>query len=130
MTRVSDACPCDSGRTAESCCLPVIRGVPADTAEALMRSRYTAFTLGETDYLLKSWSAATRPPRVEIDPDQRWLGLKIKRIEAGGPDDTEGVVEFVARYKIDGRGFRLHETSRFRKESGQWVYVDGVIAGN
>jgi len=92
-----------------------------------MRSRYVAYVLGRTDYILFTWHPRTRPPR--LDPDSasvRWLGLKIRRVEAGTPQDSQGLVEFVARYKIGGRAHRLHETSRFVKEDGRWFYLDAV----
>ena len=93
-----------------------------------MRSRYTAFALNNIAYLDTSWHPATRPSSIETDDKVRWLGLKIKRTEQGRTDDDEGIVEFVARYKIDGRGHRLHEISRFVKENGQWLYLDGEMA--
>jgi SEC-C motif-containing protein len=92
-----------------------------------MRSRYVAYVLDRTDYILATWHPRTRP--THLDPDSapvRWLGLKIRRIEAGTPQDSEGIVEFVARYKIGGRAQRLHETSRFLKEDGLWFYLDAV----
>jgi len=97
------------------------------TAEALMRSRYTAYVLGNESYLSKTWHPNTRPDDLDADDGGRWLGLKIIRTEAGGPEDETGLVEFVARYKIGGRGHRLHETSRFVGYEGRWVYVDGEI---
>ena len=90
-----------------------------------MRSRYAAYVEAARDYLLASWHPDTRPPRLDLDPDQRWLGLKILSTEAGGADDEAGVVEFVARSKVAGRGQRLHEISRFSRYRGAWVYVDG-----
>lgn len=99
-----------------------------------MRSRYTAFALGEVDYLLHSWHPRTRPKHLRLDPDQRWLGLKIKAVEAGGESDATGLVSFAARYKIAGKGNRLEERSRFERlaadaftPGGRWVYVDGEL---
>ncbi|WP_462322296.1 YchJ family protein [Halochromatium sp.] len=97
------------------------------TAEALMRSRYTAFAVGDFDYLRRSWHSSTRPTELASDPAPTWLGLKILTTEAGGPEATEGRVEFVARYRLGGRAFRLHERSRFLREDGAWRYVDGVL---
>ncbi len=109
-----------------ACCLPFISGeCAAATAEQLMRSRYTAFTRQQADYLLDTWHPATRPSRVRFDPAQRWLGLRIVDTDAGGAGDDHGEVEFVARFKIDGRGHRLHERSRFEKLDGRWYYRDG-----
>jgi SEC-C motif-containing protein len=94
-----------------------------------MRSRYSAYVLQREDYLLATWHRTTRPAvldLVRVTPAQ-WLGLKVLRVEAGTATDQEGVVEFVARYKVQGRAERLHETSRFVREEGRWLYVDGVM---
>lgn len=92
-----------------------------------MRSRYVAYALGLEAYLLDTWHPTTRPASLDLDkePKPRWLGLSIKRHEL--QDDTHALVEFVARYKIDGRAYRRHETSRFVRENGRWFYVDGDI---
>ncbi len=92
-----------------------------------MRSRYTAYVIGNAEYLRQTWAPEARPPQLELDVKQKWLGLKVKRVEGGSAEDDSGIVEFVARYKIDGRGHRLHETSEFRKDSGHWLYVSGSI---
>ena len=91
-----------------------------------MRSRYAAFVLGLDEYLLETWHPDTRPASLgPIDPGTRWLGLEVR---AHRPlDDTHATVEFVARSRSAGRGHRLHETSRFVREGGQWFYVDGTI---
>jgi len=129
----SASCPCGSGQTYERCCGRYIEaGDAPSSAEALMRSRYTAFVRGNAAYLLRTWHPSTRPPELELELDGaglRWLGLAIKRCERGGPDDTEGTVEFVARMKRAGRAARLHEISRFVREDGQWFYVDGELRG-
>ena len=90
-----------------------------------MRSRYSAFVLCDEPYLRQTWHPDTRPSRVRFDPDQRWLGLRIKSTCDGGVDDEKGEVEFVARYKVHGRGARLHESSRFCRVDGLWYYLDG-----
>ncbi len=90
-----------------------------------MRSRYTAYVRENEAYLLASWHPSTRPKAVKIVPNQKWLGLKIKRTEQGKAEDTIGVVEFVARFKVFGKGHRLHEVSRFEKTEDGWKYVDG-----
>ncbi len=90
-----------------------------------MRSRYSAFAVGDESYLLQTWHPDTRPSRVRLDEKQRWLGLSIRATEAGGPGDPGGTVEFVARFKVDGKGHRLHEISRFEKIDGRWYYLDG-----
>ncbi|XOV88009.1 MAG: YchJ family protein [Pseudomonadota bacterium] len=120
MTR----CPCDSGLPAGECCEPILQGDEALTAVALMRSRYTAYVREDAEYLLYSWHPRTRPREVRFPENQKWLGLAIKRQEAGGEQDEEGLVEFVARFKIAGRGHRMHEISRFTRFEGRWVYLD------
>lgn len=123
-------CPCLSGLPYGECCGPLHRGVrAAGTAEALMRSRYSAFAVLDVDYLLASWHASTRPPSLSLDADQRWLRLKILAVDGGGPFDSVGTVEFVAGYRPGGgeRG-SLREVSRFVREDGQWFYVDGEVA--
>lgn len=123
----SEACPCGSGQSYAQCCAPLHQGQPAATAEALMRSRYSAFVMANADYLLLSWHSTTRPAgdELEFDPRCRWLGLTIKGHQQ--QDDSHATVEFVARYQVNGRAFRLHETSNFVREQGQWRYVDGLI---
>lgn len=95
------------------------------TAEQLMRSRYTAYTLGRLDYLRETWHPTTRRSDLDRSESVTWLGLKVLHTEAGGADDDRGLVEFVARYKIAGRAHRLHEISRFHRRGGRWLYVDG-----
>ena len=95
-----------------------------------MRSRYTAYVLADEAYLRKTWHPDTCPVDMDLSMSadgDRWLGLKIKRTEAGGVGDETGMVEFVARYKVAGKGYRLHETSRFSRHGGRWVYLDGVV---
>jgi SEC-C motif-containing protein len=124
-------CYCGSDQPLAACCgLYINGGKKPETAEQLMRSRYTAYVLSREDYLLRTWYAATRPPALSLKDASpvKWLGLKILRTEAGGADDREGVVEFVARYSINGKAERLHEVSRFLRDEGQWRYVDGQIA--
>jgi len=121
------ACPCGSGRALSACCGRYHAGEPAPDAVSLMRSRYSAYVLGLEDYLLATWHPATRPAVLELDatPRPHWLGLAVK---AHTPqDETHATVEFVARYKLNGRAFKLHETSRFEKVDGRWLYVDGEI---
>jgi len=121
------ACPCGSGRALSDCCGRYHASEPAPDAERLMRSRYSAFVLGLEDYLRVTWHPATRPAALELDatPRPQWLGLAVK---AHVPlDETHATVEFVARYKLNGRAFRLHETSRFERVDGRWLYVDGAI---
>ena len=119
-------CHCGAAQGFSQCCEPVISGsATAETAEQLMRSRYSAFVVRDEPYLLTSWHPDTRPSRVRLDAEQRWLGLAIKATQAGGATDDNGTVEFVARFKINGKGHRLHELSRFDKVAGRWYYRDG-----
>ena len=124
---MSGACPCGSGRALEACCGRLHTGEPAPDAESLMRSRYSAYVLGLENYLLATWHPATRPAALDIDaaPRPQWLGLTVKSHMQ--LDDSHTTVEFVARYKLNGRAFRLHETSRFARLDGRWLYVDGDI---
>lgn len=121
-------CPCGSGRPYAVCCGPCIAGeAPPETAERLMRSRYTAYARGDLDWLRQTWHPDTCPADLRPDRAAQWIGLKILDTESGGPEDRRGTVEFVARYKIGGRAFRLHERSRFERLDGLWVYVDGDL---
>lgn len=97
-----------------------------------MRSRYTAFTRKDEAYLLQSWHSSTRPLALDLEQQAavKWLGLKIIHTEAGGESDDSGVVEFIARYKVNGKAERLHETSRFVKETGRWFYLEGKFEEN
>jgi len=94
-----------------------------------MRSRYTAYVLLDENYLLQTWHASTRPAQLSLaqEPAAQWLGLRILRTRGGGEMDSEGEVEFQARYKINGRALRLHENSRFIKQAGRWFYLAGQI---
>jgi SEC-C motif-containing protein len=114
-------CPCGLGLPYAECCGPAHDGTPPPTAEGLMRSRYSAFALNRTDYVLASWHPDTRPATFEPDPDTTWTGLTVLTAR-GGMFDTEGVVEFVALYSTAGRRDRLHELSRFLRHDDRWVY--------
>ena len=129
-TTDNPACPCGSGQTYTACCGVFIDyGALPAMAELLMRSRYTAYTLAREDYLLRTWHETTRPAQLGLQDagPVKWLGLRILRCEKGGIEDREGVVEFVARYEVNGRAERLQDVSRFVCEAGQWLYVDGQI---
>ena len=120
-------CPCGLPLPYANCCGRYHAGplhLQAPDAEALMRSRYSAFVNGLTDYLLATWHASTRPATLGPDPPGlRWLGLDVRRHASQGADHA--TVEFVARSKLGGRAQRLHETSRFVRENDRWFYVDG-----
>jgi SEC-C motif-containing protein len=108
------------------CCGRWHAGDAAPSAEALMRSRYSAFVVRNESYLLSSWHASTRPASVSFDDKQKWLGLKIVAAPVSGSDRDE--VEFIARYRIGGgSAARVHERSRFLKEDGRWFYVTGDV---
>ncbi len=98
-----------------------------------MRSRYVAYVRQRADYLLRTWHSTTRPEALEFSTDGgQWLGLKVIRAVAGRAEDEQGTMEFVARYKVGGKAHRLHEISRFVRETGAWVYLgvqatDGVL---
>lgn len=119
------ACPCGSGRDLDACCGPLVDdGVPAETAEQLMRSRYTAFVLGRPEHLWRTWHPRTRPDEVELPPVE-WTGLTVVHVESGGTDDSSGVVGFEAAFTgADGPDV-LRELSRFERRGGRWVYVEG-----
>lgn len=129
----SMACPCGRADT-KGRALPLAQccgryhdnwgDCPAPDAEALMRSRYSAFVLGRVDYLLATWHASQRPAELTLEPGVKWLGLEVR--EHRPLDASHAEVEFVARQRdSSGRAARLHERSRFVKEDGRWYYVDG-----
>lgn len=128
MPILDDArCPCLSGETYGACCGRFHRGgAVAPTAERLMRSRYSAFVTGDVDYLVRTWHPRTRPAELTLDTDIRWFRLDILSTTRGGMLDTEGIVEFDARYRDATGAGSQHETSRFVKERGAWYYVDAV----
>ncbi|WP_341911667.1 YchJ family metal-binding protein [Polaromonas sp. YR568] len=125
------ACPCGRadarGRPLAyaACCARYLdHDTPAPDAEALMRSRYTAFVLERADHLLATWHTSHRPPTIEFDPGVKWLGLDVRQHRL--LDGSHAEVEFVARQKSPGSpAVRLHERSRFVRDAGRWYYVDG-----
>jgi SEC-C motif-containing protein len=126
-------CACGSGSAYAACCGRYLDHpeIAAPTAEALMRSRYVAYTLERFDYVAATWHATTRPADLRADADHgapapKWLGLDVKNHRQ--QDDEHATVEFVARYKLGGRAQRLHESSRFVREDGRWYYLDGQFA--
>lgn len=128
MNKNSNLCPCGSYKNYADCCgIYLDSNTRAPSAEALMRSRYTAYTLLREDYLLSTWHTSTRPAQLALaeEASGKWLGLDVKRREQ--QDADHAIVEFVARYKVKGRAFRLHETSRFVRADGRWFYVEGDL---
>jgi len=121
-------CPCCSSKYYSQCCHPYITGITLPpTAEALMRSRYTAYTKRKSGYLLKSWHPSTRPSpnTLSLDDTTSWTGLEIVSTIDGGLNDNNGIVEFKACFVNAGRMDCLHERSRFTREDGRWCYLDG-----
>jgi SEC-C motif-containing protein len=120
-------CPCQSGLPYADCCGPLHDGTAvAPTAERLMRSRYSAFAVGDGDYLLSTWHPSTRPASIELDDRQSWLSLEIIGRAGGGMLDTEGTVEFRARYRFEGTKYEQVENSRFLRVDRRWLYLSPV----
>ncbi len=132
---MSDLCPCNSGLEFEVCCEPFLteHALPK-TAEALMRSRYTAYALGAIEYLY-----ATSGPKVrkEFDAESsrqwaesaEWQGIEIVKIVDGGESDDSGTVEFIARYSVNDTPYHHHESAEFTRKDGRWLFLDGKIFG-
>lgn len=128
-----NSCPCGSGAAFQDCCEQIITGARcAETAEQLMRARYSAYATGATDFIFET-----------TDPDHRqgfdhagtkawaensdWLGLEIIGTRQGGPEDTEGDVEFIARFREQGAVRTHHECGHFRRKNGRWYFVEGIM---
>ncbi|MBB5204239.1 SEC-C motif-containing protein [Inhella inkyongensis] len=133
MSDLNGACPCGHPQSYAACCGRYHRTftetgtLSAPTAEALMRSRYSAFVRDQLSYLLATWHPRTRPDRLSPnEPGLRWLGLEVHRHTQ--LDATHAEVHFVARSKLGGRAHRLVETSRFERVDGVWLYVDGDLS--
>jgi len=118
-----DACPCGLGDGYAACCGRFHRGVPAPTAESLMRARYSAFAVGDAGYLLRTWHPSVRPSRLTLDPALRWTRLAVLGTDRGGLFDDAGTVRFRAVYVEDGKRGVLAETSSFARRDGQWTYL-------
>ena len=132
-TKTVTACPCGRGLPYRECCGPAHQGGAPATAEALMRSRFSAFVLDDDAYVLRSWHPKTRPATLEPDPHLRWVGLDIIETSGGAMFDAEGVVEFRAHFRDHGEHGDMVERSRFVRHDGQWVYwgqilTDGSLA--
>lgn len=119
-----DDCPCGTGRAYAACCGPLHAGESAaQSAVQLMRSRYTAYVVGDAAYLARTWHPRSRPDPLEAAPDAGWLRLEVLATADGRDGDQSGEVEFVATH-VDGL---LHERSRFVRRAGRWVYLDGTV---
>lgn len=127
-----EECPCGSSLPFESCCHSIITGQrKAATAEELMRSRYTAFTLADAEYLMKSWHPQTRDLSEKRELQNwaksvQWVKLQVIDTEAGLEGNTVGSVEFVAYYREKGKLRTIKEKSSFTIVDGHWVYVTGI----
>ena len=127
-------CPCQSGKEYEACCGPIIKGErAADTAEALMRSRYTAFAKGEVGYLEHSLHPDHRG---DYDPaatrhwadNSEWLKLEIIDVKDGGVSDDRGTIEFIATFRQNDVTHDHREVAEFERLNGRWYYTDGKLA--
>lgn len=130
-----DTCPCGTNQQYSECCGKYHSGsASAPTAEALMRSRYSAFVKGEIDYIQKTIpllqrKSFDRRSTKEWSEQSQWLGLEILSAK-GGIEDKRGKVEFIARFQQNGVEHTLHEISSFEKIDGKWLYVSGKIIGS
>lgn len=125
----TENCLCDSGMDYSQCCGLYHSGekLPA-TAEALMRSRFTAYAMRNADYLRATWDSAKCPEIIDFSKEKAdWYRLEIIETKKGGPRDNKGLVEFKAYFVQDGEEYAMHEISRFIKTSNRWFYLDGVI---
>ncbi|HEY5718215.1 MAG TPA: YchJ family protein [Motiliproteus sp.] len=133
MTRqpLTPACPCGSDLAFSDCCQPRLNGSrPAETAQALMRSRYCAFALGYFDYLVETlhpdYRRDTSAAQLAAQDQQcRWLGLEILDCQAGLAQNQSGTVHFIARYLENGSLHELEENSAFVHHLGRWFYTQG-----
>ncbi len=126
---MENLCLCGSTLTYLSCCKPYHYGEkwPA-TAEQLMRSRFTAYALRNSDYLQATWASSKRPAQIDFSKETvEWLRLEIVSVKKGGLKDDKGVVEFKAFYVLDGHEAVMNEISRFKKVAHRWFYLDGVV---
>ena len=133
---MSQTCPCGSGKDHAECCTPYISGkAVAPTAEAVMRSRYSAYVFKELDYLKDTLAPETLDSHDDASVREwaesaEWLGLTIHDTWAGQEGDEDGIVEFTASYAVDGEELHHRERSRFRNMDGKWLYVDGdMVSG-
>ena len=132
---MAEACPCGNGDPYKKCCGPVHRGrQDAETAEALMRARYSAYVKGDIDFLKESLAPKARKDFDAKDlgrwaRESEWQGLEIVSTHEGQPGDTKGTVEFIARYTAEGEEIEHHERGEFRLLGGKWHFVDGRMLG-
>nr|WP_308169627.1 YchJ family metal-binding protein [Acrocarpospora catenulata] len=123
----TSACPCGLAMPYRECCGPLHQGVAAaPTAERLMRSRYSAFSVGDVAYLLRSWHPTTRPPRIDLDKGLQWVRLEVLETTGGSPFHTEGTVRFRAHYLSRDVEGHMDEHSRFVRHEGTWSYLGAL----
>ena len=126
-----ELCPCGSGGEFDQCCGPFIQGnKTATTAEALMRSRYSAYVKTEIDYIYDTTHASqrskfNRKESLDWSRNTQWQSLEVVRTEDGGQEDESGIVEFIARYREKNKPIQHHEIAEFVKEDGRWYFMDG-----
>jgi SEC-C motif domain protein len=124
---MSRPCPCGLPATYDDCCGRLHRGqATAATPEQLMRSRFTAYAVGDEPYLRQTWHPSTRPPVLNLDPAVRWISLEVLDSTDGGPFGGQAMVEFRARYLSAGQPGELRERSRFVRHDHAWTYLDGT----
>ncbi len=124
------SCLCGSDLLPNQCCSLFHSGEEnADTAEKLMRSRFTAYAQQNESYLLNTWDGGKRPEYIDFSQEGNviWQRLEIVGKKKGGAKDSKGIVEFKAFYRLDGEDYLMHEISRFVKKQGEWFYLDGMV---
>lgn len=130
LRRDERPCPCGSGRTYGTCCMPYHHSkAKPSTAEALMRSRYSAYYFRNAGYLVETKHPDHREPGLRKSLEKtlhqvNWAGLEVLSTSKGGPQDKTAKVEFVARYIVQGEPHEHHKISRFRRFKGEWKYID------
>lgn len=126
----SSPCPCGSGKSYGDCCRPYhLAQAYAESAEQLMRSRYSAYALQLENYLLKTWAETTRPAEIGFENGLSWQKLTIVATKKGRKNDRQGTVKFIAEFQLGLDRDSMSETSRFsRDEKNHWVYVDGDVS--
>ncbi len=131
MKTIKTPCPCGSGKHFDACCEPYLSGAQvAPTAEKLMRSRYSAYSLSDSAYVFRTWHPDTRPQLSDLQQNMsqiKWRGLRVLNTRLGQAKDSEGWVSFQARYKPENKpAEKLKENSYFQRFEGLWVYVDSA----
>ncbi len=125
-------CPCGSGKDFEACCGPILDGQPAETAEALVRARYTSYVVEKTEFLFDTMAPAVR---AELDPvesariakEADWHGMEVRSVRPAPDDDAVTEVEYIAKFRLDGQVRVHHERARLRRDDGAWMVHDGEV---